>query len=215
MIKRIALIHKQRMQILIEDGIEIKVLICYSIPKRKDLTSDVILEIWQLIRLLEKGSRAASNWRQEVIVTKYQSRRPMGHHRSIVIGDYGAPPEGLVLPPRARESRLRDETRGRMWPKIPAVRRRTALEKISSGPRRKSHVSSPADCYHPGTIGLISSHIDNRGIGVREPLHLACHQARGETQHDCSEKPMTRPRCTHRFTEILKIGTQDQVLVKF
>lgn len=72
----------------------------HFIRKRKEaLTPDVILEIWQLIGLLEKGGCAASDRRQEIIVAKYQSWRPMGHHRPIVIGDCGTSPKGLVLSP--------------------------------------------------------------------------------------------------------------------
>lgn len=187
----------------------------HFIPERKALTSDVILEIWQLIGLLEKGGCAASTsaGRQEIIVAKYQSRRPMGHHRPVVIGDCGTSPKGLVLSPRVRELSLRNETRSRMRPKIPAMWYRTTLEEIS-GSCRKSYVSPPTDCYDLGTIGLVSLQIDCREIGVCEALHLARHQARGKTQDDYSEKPMTQPRYTHRFTEGWEINAWDQVLIK-
>lgn len=192
--------------------LRIKVLMNDFISERKALTSDIILEIWQLIGLLEKGGCAASAGWQEIIIAKYQSRRPMGHHRPVVIGNCGTSPKGLVLSPRVRELSLRNETRSRMRSKVPAMWHWT-LEEISRS-RRKSYISPPTNCYDPGTIGLVSSHVESREIGVCESLHLARHQARGKTQDDCSEKPMTQPRYTHRFTEGLEITARNQVLIK-
>lgn len=125
----------------------------YKMRKKKVLTSDIILEFRQLIRLLEEGGSAASDRRQEVVVAEYQSRCPMGHHRPVVIGDYGAPPEGLLLPPRAGQLG-RNETRV-----VPTERRWTVAHvgEISSGSRRISHVSSPANRprHPPRAIRLV------------------------------------------------------------
>lgn len=195
------------------DEIKIKVLTNHSIPKKSALTSDFILEIWQLIGLLEKGGRTASDRRQEIVVAKYQSWCPMRHHRPIVICNCRISPKRLVLSPR--ELSLRKEACGRMRSEIPAMWHRATLEKISRS-CRKSHISPLANCHDSGTIGLTSSHVDRRGIQVCEALHLARHQTREETQDDCSEKPMMRPRCTHRFTETerLEIITQNQAVIK-
>lgn len=112
----------------------------------------------------------------------------MGHHRPAVIG---APPEGLVLPPRG-ELGLGDETRGRVRSEVPAERR-AAVEEVRGGPRGKSHVSAPTYRRHPGgAIRLVCSRavdVDRRGgdTEVRALLRLVRHQARGDAQDDRSE----------------------------
>lgn len=100
------------------------------------ITSDLVLKIWQVVRLLEKRGCAATHRWWDVVVTEDQSWSSMTHHGSVVLGNRISP-QRLVLSPGWK-------TNSRRHTDVPPYRRSTTLEKIAGWTTWKSNISTSA-----------------------------------------------------------------------